>query len=136
MRYFLAKTDPGTYPIDQFEREGRTVWDGVTNPQALQAIRAMKKGDRVFLYHSGGDSSVVGLAKVTGAPRPDPKNEKSWVVDFEFLRRLDPPFTLKEIKANKKFADWLLVRNSRLSTMEVPEVFVEAARARYGASKV
>jgi hypothetical protein len=64
MNYFLAKTDPETYSIDDFEREGRTVWDGVTNPQAVRSIREMRPGDRVFIYHSGGISSVVGMSLV------------------------------------------------------------------------
>ena len=62
MNYFLAKTDPETYSIDDLEREKRTAWDGVTNPQAVREIRDMRPGDRVFIYHSGGASSVVGMA--------------------------------------------------------------------------
>src|SRR3954466_8444510 len=68
MRFFLAKTEPGTYSIDDLERDRRTTWDGVTNPQAVKTIRSMQPGDRVFLYHSGGVSAVVGLAvAVSGA---------------------------------------------------------------------
>jgi predicted RNA-binding protein with PUA-like domain len=124
MKYFLAKTDPETYSIDQFEREKKTVWDGVKNPQALRAIRDMRPGDRVFLYHSGGDAAVVGLVKVVSEPRPDPKNPKLTVVDLEFLSRLDPPTTLREIKESGLFSDWALVRQGRLSTMAAPESFV------------
>ena len=64
MKYYLAKSEPSVYSIDDLEREGKTVWDGVTNPQAVKAIRAMKPGDRVFVYHSGGVSAVVGIANV------------------------------------------------------------------------
>ena len=64
MKYYLAKSEPSVYSIDDLERDRKTVWDGVTNPQAVKAIRAMKPGDRVFLYHSGGVSAVVGLANV------------------------------------------------------------------------
>jgi predicted RNA-binding protein with PUA-like domain len=124
MKYFLAKTDPETYSIDQFEREKKTVWDGVKNPQALRAISEMRPGDRVFLYHSGGDPAVVGLVKVVSEPRPDPKNPKLTVVDLEFLSRLDPPTTLHEIKESGLFSDWALVRQGRLSTMAAPESFV------------
>lgn len=131
VRYFLAKTDPGTYSIDDLEREHRTVWDGVTNPQAVRAIREMKPGDRVFVYHSGGESAIVGLATVRSEARDDPKNPKSAVVDLEFTRRLDPPVTLAEIKQSKQFDDWALVRQGRLSTMAAPESFVEWMRARY-----
>ena len=80
MKYFLAKTDPETYSVDDLERDGRTVWDGVKNPQALRAIREMKPGDRVFIYHSMGDAKIVGLAEVASEPRPDPQNDKLTVV--------------------------------------------------------
>src|SRR6185369_10196816 len=98
MRYFLAKTDPETYSIDDLERERRTVWDGVTNPQAVRAIREMRPGDRILIYHSGGVSGIVGLAAVKSEPRDDPKNARSAVVDVEFVARLDPPTSLAEIK--------------------------------------
>lgn len=130
MKYFLAKTDPETYSIDQFEREKKTVWDGVKNPQALRAIREMRPGDRVFLYHSGGDSAVVGLTKVVSEPRPDPKNPKLTVIDLEFLTRLDPPTTLHEIKESGLFLDWALVRQGRLSTMAAPDSFVAWMKKR------
>jgi predicted RNA-binding protein with PUA-like domain len=129
-RYFLAKTDPGTYPIDQLKRDGKTVWDGVRNPQALRAIREMKAGDRVFIYHSMGDAAIVGLADVTGDGRPDPKDPKLAVADFKYRSRVDPPVTLKEIKESGRFADWALVRQSRLSTMKAPAEFVEWMRAK------
>jgi predicted RNA-binding protein with PUA-like domain len=131
MSYFLAKTDPDTYSINDLEREHRTAWDGVTNPQAVRAIREMRPGDRVFLYHSGGISAVVGIAIVRSDPRPDPKNPKSAVVDLEFAGRLDPPVTLAEIKQSKQFDDWALVRQGRLSTMAAPEKFVAWMRRRY-----
>ena len=69
MNYFLAKTEPGTYSLDDLERDRRTSWDGVTNPQAVRAIREMRPGDLVFIYHSGGVSSVVGMATVKSQPR-------------------------------------------------------------------
>jgi|SRR5689334_6475220 predicted RNA-binding protein with PUA-like domain len=136
MRYFLAKTDPETYTIDQLEHDKKTVWDGVTNPQAVRAIRSMKAGDRVFIYHSGGVSGVVGMAAIKSDGRDDPKNSKSAVADFEFLARLDPPTSLTEIKQSGKFDDWALVRQSRLSTMEAPEKFVEWMRGRYPKAKI
>ena len=136
MNYFLAKTEPGTYSIDDLEREKRTSWDGVTNPQAVRAIREMRPGDRVFIYHSGGVSSVVGLAGVASEPRNDPKNAKSAVVDLEFAARIDPPATLAEIKQSGKFNDWALVRQGRLSTMAAPEKFVAWMRERYPHAKI
>ena len=131
MSYYLAKTEPGTYSIEDLEREGRTVWDGVTNPLAVRAIREMRPDDRVFIYHSGGVSAIVGLAAVRSAPRDAPRNPKSAVVDLEFLAVLDPPTTLAEVKQSKLFDDWALVRQGRLSTMPVPQAFVEWLRKRY-----
>ena len=136
MPYFLAKTDVDTYSIDDLEREKQTVWDGVTNPQAVRAILAMKTGDRVFIYHSGANSGVVGLAAVRSAGRPDPKNPKSAVADLAFLTRLDPPTSLAEVKQSGKFKDWALVRQGRLSTMAAPDEFVEWMRARYPGKKI
>lgn len=136
MSYFLAKTDPGTYSIDDLEREHKTSWDGVTNPQAVRAIREMRPGDRVFLYHSGGTAAVVGMATVRSESRPDPKNPKSAVVDLEFAGRLDPPVTLAEIKQSKQFDDWALVRQGRLSTMAAPEKFVAWMRKRYPKARI
>jgi predicted RNA-binding protein with PUA-like domain len=136
MNYFLVKTEPETYSIDDLEREQRTVWDGVTNAQAVRAIREMRPGDRVFIYHSGGVSSVVGIAVVRSEPRDDPKNPKSAVVDLEFAARLEPPVTLAEIKHSGEFDDWALVRQGRLSTMAVPEKFVAWMRERYPKAKI
>jgi predicted RNA-binding protein with PUA-like domain len=134
--YYLAKTEPGTYSIDDLEREKRTVWDGVTNPQAVRAILGMKAGDRVFLYHSGGVSAVVGIASVRADGRPDPKNPKSAVADLEFAGRLDPPTTLADIKQSSLFSDWALVRQGRLSTMACPEAFASWMRKRYPKTKI
>lgn len=124
-KYFLAKTDPETYSIEQFEREGRTVWDGVRNPQALRAIRDMKAGDRVFIYHSMSAAAIVGVADIIGDGRPDPKDPKLSVADFRFRCRVEPPVTLREIKQSGLFDDWALVRQSRLSTMAAPDKFVQ-----------
>ncbi|MGH9645913.1 MAG: EVE domain-containing protein [Bryobacteraceae bacterium] len=136
MTYYLAKTEPSTYSIGDLEREKQTVWDGVTNPQAVRAVRLMRPGDRMFLYHSGGESAIVGLAKVVSAGRPDLKNPKSAVVDVAFLSRLDPPTALAEVKQSGRFQDWALVRQGRLSTMAVPEEFVEWMRKRYPGQRI
>ena len=130
MNYFLAKSEPSVYSISDLERDKQTVWDGVTNPQALQAIRSMKPGDRVLIYHSGGESQIVGTAKVVSEPRPDPKLAKSVVVELAFLTRIDPPVTLKQIKESGQFNDWSLVRQSRLSTMAAPSNFIDWLRAQ------
>ena len=136
MNYFLAKTDPETYSIDDLARDRKTVWDGVRNPQALRAIREMHPGDKVLIYHSMSDAAIVGLAKVASEPRPDPKDPKLTVADFEFLARLDPPTTLREIKETHLFDDWSLVRQGRLSTMTAPTAFAEWLRKRYPKAKI
>ena len=124
MNYYLAKTEPSTYSIDDLQRDGKTTWDGVTNPQAVKTIRQMSPGDMVLLYHSGGISAIVGSAIVRSSGRDDPKNPKSAVVDLEFHGKVDPPVSLKEIKDSKLFDDWALVRQGRLSTMPVPAPFI------------
>jgi predicted RNA-binding protein with PUA-like domain len=129
-KYFLAKTDPETYPVEQLERDVQTVWDGVRNPQALRAIRDMKSGDRVFIYHSMGEAAIVGLADVVGAGRDAPDNPKLAVADFRFRGRIDPPVTLREIKESGLFDDWALVRQSRLSTMSAPDHFVKWMKSK------
>jgi predicted RNA-binding protein with PUA-like domain len=134
-RYFLAKTDPESYPFEQLEREKQTVWDGVRNAQALRAIRDMKRGDRVFIYHSMGDAAVVGVADVVGDGRRDEKDAKLAVADFRFRCRIEPPVSLREIKESGLFNDWSLVRQSRLSTMAAPPEFAKWMRAKRPACK-
>jgi predicted RNA-binding protein with PUA-like domain len=124
MAYFLVKTDPDTYSITNLEEDKVTVWDGVRNPQAIRVIKDMHPGDDVLIYHSQGEAAIVGLARVVSEPRPDPSDDKSWVVDVEFVRRFTQPVTLKEIKESHRFDDWSLVRQGRLSTMSVPLEFV------------
>ena len=121
MAYFLAKTDPKTYSIDNLEKDKTTVWDGVRNAAALLAIRSMHSNDDLLIYHSQGEAAIVGLARIVSEPRPDPHDPKSWVVDVEFKRRFNRPVTLHEIKESHLFDDWALVRQGRLSTMSVPE---------------
>jgi predicted RNA-binding protein with PUA-like domain len=130
MAYFLAKTDPKTYSIDDLERDKTTVWDGVRSAAALIAIRAMRTGDEVLIYHSQGDAAIVGLARVVSEPRVDPNDAKSWVVDMTFERKLSEPVTLREIKESHLFDDWALVRQGRLSTMSVPENVVAWLREK------
>ena len=131
MTWFLAKSDPEAYSFDDLERDKRTTWDGVTNPQAVRNIREMRPGDGVFIYHSGGETAVVGLARVVSEPRDDPKNSRSAVVDLEFVRRLPEPVRLADIRASGLFDDWALVRQPRLSTMKAPEAFVAWMRKKF-----
>ncbi len=130
MKYFLAKTEPASYSIDDLARDQVTVWDGVSNPQALRAIREMRPGDRVFIYHSGGQSAVVGLAEVASEPVTDPEHVKLTIVDLRYLAHFNPPVPLADIKESGLFPQWSLVRQPRLSTMTAPNEFVEWMRQR------
>jgi predicted RNA-binding protein with PUA-like domain len=113
MKYFLAKTDPATYSIDDFAKEKQTTWNGVKNAQAVQALKAMNKGDLVLIYHSQGESAIVGFAEVVGDGKPDPKNPRSWLPTFKFVKKFHQPYvTLAEIKQTGKFQDFRLVRQS------------------------
>lgn len=121
MAYWLVKTEPTTYSYDDLQREGGTVWDGVANAVALKHLRAMKAGDEVFVYHTGKEKQIVGVATVAKPAYPDParRDPKLFVVDLAPRRRLERPVTLAAIKADGRFADWELVRVSRLSVMPV-----------------
>jgi predicted RNA-binding protein with PUA-like domain len=116
---WLVKTEPGTYSYDDLEREGRAVWDGVTNPAAVKNLGAMAVGDRVFVYHTGDEKQVVGEAEVVRAGYPDPKGgaKKLMVVDLKPVRRIGQPVTLAALKADAAFADSPLVRQGRLSVV-------------------
>jgi len=131
MSYFLAKTDPKSYAISDLERDKTTVWDGVRSSQALQAIRAMRPGDEMLIYHSQGAAAIVGVARVISEPRLAANDVKSWVVDVQFARRLEQPVTLREIKESRQFDDWSLVRQSRLSTMSVPDNVVAWLKSKH-----
>jgi predicted RNA-binding protein with PUA-like domain len=131
VNYFLAKSEPLVYSISDLERDKKTTWDGIKSAQALQAVRAMRPKDRVFIYHSGGRSEIVGLAEVVSEPRPDPKDPKLAVIDLRFLAKLEPPTSLAEIKQSNLFSDWALVRQSRLSTMAVPQKAIDWLKKRY-----
>lgn len=124
MAYFLAKSDPSEYSLHDLKRDGETVWNGVKNPAALQAIRAIRKGDCILIYHSQGESSIVGWAYATADSAPDPENSKLALVSIRYGGTLAQPLTLAEVKANADFAEFALVRQGRLSTMAVPVEFV------------
>lgn len=119
MAYWLFKSDPETYGFQHLEKDKQTVWDGVSNNLALKHLRAIKKGDKILIYHTGEEKAIVGLAEAIKDAYPDPKNSKLTVVDIKVGKRLSMPITLAEIKSKKEFADFLLVRMSRLSVMPV-----------------
>ena len=119
--YWILKTEPSSYSYDQLEQDGRTVWEGVRNAQALIHIRSMRPGDQALIYHSGSGKALVGRAAIVTAPYPDPAagDPKLVVVDIEAGGRLPREVTLAEIKAEKAFAELGLVRQGRLSVVPV-----------------
>jgi predicted RNA-binding protein with PUA-like domain len=121
---WLVKTEPSTYSYADLERAGRAVWDGVANPVALKNLKAMAVGDRVFVYHTGGEKIVVGVAEVVKAAYADAKGLP--VVDLKAVAPLSSPVTLATIKAEPTFADSALVKQGRLSVVPLT-----AAQERY-----
>jgi predicted RNA-binding protein with PUA-like domain len=123
MAYWLLKTEPSTYSFKDLQRDGRTVWDGVRNAQALIHLRAMHGGDRALIYHSGDERAVVGLATIEGEPYPDPQagDPKLVVVDVRADKPLPKAVPLAAIKADAAFEGMALVRQPRLSVMPVTE---------------
>lgn len=120
--YWLCKQEPSTYNIEQLKKEKTTVWDDVHNNLALKHMTQMKKGDLAFFYHTGDEKQVVGIIEIISNPYPNPKekNPRFVVMDVKYKKHLDNSVTLTQIKTNKKFKDWELLRISRLSVMPVP----------------
>jgi predicted RNA-binding protein with PUA-like domain len=118
---WLVKEEPENYSYTQFLSEGRTVWAGVKNPVAQRNLRTMKKGEKVFFYHTGKEKAIVGTATVDVDAYPDPKNPNLVVVELAAGKALKRPVTLAEIKADKRFADMPLVRIPRLSVQPVTD---------------
>jgi predicted RNA-binding protein with PUA-like domain len=123
MAFWLIKSEPFKYSWEQFEKDKLTFWDGVRNYAARNNLRAMKKGDLAFYYHSNEGTAIVGIAKVVKEAYQDPTtNEEAWVaVDFKPHRKLKNTVTLAQIKAEKKLANMALVRLGRLSVQPVTE---------------
>ncbi|MGQ9925280.1 MAG: EVE domain-containing protein [Chloroflexaceae bacterium] len=121
MGYWLLKTEPQVYSYADLLREGGTVWDGVTNNLALKHLRTIQPGDQALIYHTGDERRAVGLAEVTSAPYPDPRQDdpRLVVVDVRPLRLLPRPVDLATIKADPFFAGFALVRQGRLSVVPV-----------------
>ena len=118
MAAYLLKTEPGVYSFADLQREGETVWDGVTNPVALKFLRGMEPGTRLVIYHTGDEKTAVGTARVESV---DPSNTKAPVVRIKVGKPVKEPRTLAAIKANKLFADSPLVSQGRLSVVPLTE---------------
>jgi len=122
MATWLMKTEPSTYSFADLQKAGHAVWDGVKNNAALGHIRKMAAGDAVFIYHTGDEKQVVGLAEVAKGAYPDPKlkDPKLVVVDLKPKKALGKPVTLAQVKADARFKKFELVTIGRLSVMPVP----------------
>lgn len=128
MTTYLLKTEPDNYAYDDLVRDKRTEWDGVRNPTALMHMRCVKKGDEVYIYHTGKERRIAGLAQVVSEVYEDPENPgltgkgelKGPLFDIAPLRASTREVTLADIKADERFKDFDLVRLSRLSAMPVP----------------
>lgn len=115
---YLLKTEPTVYSFADLQREGTTVWDGVTNPVAVKNLRGMKPGEQLIIYHTGDEKSAVGTATVVSVDPSDPKNPQ---VKIKVGKPIAKPVTLAEVKANKLFADSPLVRQGRLSVVPLTD---------------
>ncbi len=119
-RRWLVKEEPTHYAFSDLVRDGRTEWSGVHNPTALKNLRAMRPGEEVLYYHTGGERRIVGIARVAGTPRPDPEDPRgSWTVPIAPVRALPEPIPLERLKAEPVFADSPLARIGRLSIVEL-----------------
>ena len=123
MSQWLVKEEPEHYSYDQLERDRKTVWAGVRNPLAQKHLRSIRRGDRIFYYHTGKEKAVIAIAKAASDAYPDPgdPSAKLFVVDVVPDKKLARPVTLAEIKADQAFAAFPLVRMSRLSVMPVTD---------------
>ena len=121
MQYWLMKSEPSAYSWEQLNKDGKTNWSGVRNFQAAANLKAMKKGDHAFFYHSNEGLAVVGICEVTKEAYPDPsdKTGKFVQVDVKPVSPFKQPVTMAEIKATPGLADMVLVKNSRLSVQPV-----------------
>lgn len=119
---WLLKTEPSEYSYDDLERAGNGRWDGVANNTALIHMRQVRKGDLALIYHTGNEKAAVAVARISSDPYPDPKAGDPKLVAFDLVpeKRLARPVPLAEIKADPTFADFALVKISRLSVMPVP----------------
>lgn len=119
MNYWLMKSEPSVYSWSDLEKAKKATWDGVRNFQARNNLKAMKKDDRVFFYHSNEDKAIIGIAKVIKENYPEPGDNAWIVVDIAPEKKLKSPISLAQIKADKRLVDMALVRSSRLSVQPV-----------------
>jgi len=118
-RHWLIKSEPAAYSWDDLVRDGETLWDGIRNHRAANNLRAMKKGEKAFFYHSVTGKEIVGIVEISETRLPDPKDPAWAAVKVKPVRALNRSVTLAEIKADKSLVEIELVRQSRLSVAEI-----------------
>jgi predicted RNA-binding protein with PUA-like domain len=121
MNYWLVKTEPDTYSWDNLVEDKKTTWDGVRNFQARSHLKAMKKGDKVFFYHTGDEKAIIGIGSVSREHFEDPKDKEWAAVEISSGKKLKKPVTLAQIKADKRLSNMVLVKAARLSVQPVRE---------------
>ena len=140
MATFILKTEPSTYSFADLQREKRAVWDGISNAAALASLRKARRGDEALIYHTGDEKAIVGLARMASDAYEDPKQPgtnaegepRVPVVDLTPLRVVNIPVTLAQLKADRRFAAFPLVRQPRLSVIAVPPELDTAIRTMAG----
>lgn len=119
MNYWMVKSEPNSYSWDDFKKAQEDIWDGVRNYQARNYLNEMQVGDQVLFYHSGKEKAVVGIAEVSSAPIPDPKDEAWTAVMLKVNRQLAKPVSLAQIKAEDRLSELPMLKQSRLSVIPV-----------------
>mgnify|MGYP001085795173 CR=1 FL=1 len=120
--FYLLKTEPSEYSIHQLEQEIQCTWDGVKNALALKHLRNIRTGDQCFIYHTGQEKQIVGLAEAISNPY---LKQSAWVIDVKFVRRYTQTLSLSQMKAQSAFSPFDLLRLPRLSVMPVPDAIVQ-----------
>jgi predicted RNA-binding protein with PUA-like domain len=123
MQRWLFKSEPSSYSISDLERDATATWDGISNAMARIHLRNVKKGDLIFFYHTGKERAIVGIMEATSGGQPDArsKDAKAVVVQVAFRKAFMTPVTLEQIKKDRTFTGWDLIKQSRLSVMPVSE---------------
>lgn len=140
MPTFILKTEPSEYSFDDLVRDGKAAWDGISNAVALKNLRTARAGDEALIYHTGDEKAIVGLARITGAAREDPKNlgqtetgePKFAVIEIKPVKAAKTKVTLAQLKADPRFATLGLVTHGRLSVVPVPAAMDIALRKLAG----
>lgn len=138
----LLKTEPSEYSFADLVRDSKARWDGITNPAACKHLRSAKKGEPVFIYHTGDERAIVGVGAVTSDPYPDPKNPVLTkdglmarpVIDIAPVQEVGTPLSLADMKGDDRFEDFDLLRLSRLSVVPVPPAIERLIRQLTGTS--